>query len=114
MIRVTFVTSGKVVELEEPGNLLRASIRGQGGLPFKCGGGICGTCRSFIEAGREHCDAIKEREKKHLTEEELASGHRMACQTFVSGDVSVSWVPLKDRPPKPLPARPPLAPKPDA
>jgi ferredoxin len=94
MITVTFLTNGgKAVTAEENSNLLRVSIREQGGIPFKCGGGICGTCRCRIEQGLEHTDAVKPRERKHLSEEEIRQGYRMACQTFVNGDVTVSWQP---------------------
>ncbi|MFC7476154.1 2Fe-2S iron-sulfur cluster-binding protein [Dankookia sp. GCM10030260] len=94
MITVTFVSNdGKIVEAPETSNLLRVSLRENGGIPFKCGGGICGICKCRIERGREHADAIKPKERKHLTEAELAEGWRMACQTFVEGDVSVSWPP---------------------
>lgn len=92
MIRITFVTNqGKTAELAENTNLLRASLRAQGGIPFKCGGGLCGTCKCTIESGRENVDDIKPKERKHLTEEQLAQGRRLACQTFVHGDISVSW-----------------------
>jgi ferredoxin len=74
--------------------LLRVSLREKGGIPFKCGGGICGTCKCKIESGLEHTDEIKAKEKRHLTPEDFALGYRMACQTFIKGDVSVSWVPL--------------------
>ena len=98
MIKVTFITNGgKTVEAPEDSNLLRVSLREQGGIPFKCGGGLCGTCRCRIESGLENTDAIKPKERKHLTEEDFARGHRMACQTFLNGDVSVSWIPLADR-----------------
>ena len=98
MIKVTFITNnGKTVEAPDNSNLLRVSLREQGGIPFKCGGGLCGTCRCRIESGIENTDAIKPKERKHLTEEDFARGHRMACQTFVNGDVSVSWIPLPER-----------------
>ena len=98
---ITFVTSdNKVVTVAEKANLLRTSIREKGGIPFKCGAGICGTCKCKIEKGLENTDAIKDRERNHLSEADFAAGHRMACQTFVSGDVSVSWIPLALRPPK--------------
>lgn len=104
MIRVTFITNnGKTVEALDNSNLLRVSLREQGGIPFKCGGGLCGTCRCRIESGLEHTDAIKPKERKHLTEEDFRLGYRMACQTFLNGDVSVSWIPLSERrgsPPK--------------
>jgi len=89
---ITFVTNGmKTVAAEPPANLLRISLRENGGIPFKCGAGMCGTCRCHFDAGLEYADAVKPREKKHLTEADLAAGYRMACQTFVTGDVSISW-----------------------
>jgi len=96
---ITFLTNeSKVVTVAEKANLLRTSIREKGGIPFKCGAGICGTCKCRIEKGLENTDEIKDRERNHLTPEEFAAGHRMACQTFINGDVSVSWVPLALRP----------------
>ncbi len=94
MIQVTFLTNNaKVVSAPDNSNLLRVSLREQGGIPFKCGGGICGTCKCKIEKGVEHTDAIKPKERKHLSEEQFKQGYRMACQTFLTGDVSVSWQP---------------------
>jgi ferredoxin len=90
--QITFVTSGnKSVQAPENSNLLRVSLREKGGIPFKCGGGLCGTCRCLIEKGIENTDAVKPKERNHLTAEDLARGYRMACQTFVNGDISVSW-----------------------
>src|SRR6478752_4114033 len=111
MPTITFITNGnRTVTAPENSNLLRVSIREQIGLPFKCGGGICGTCRCLIEQGIEHTDRVKDKERKHLTEEELGKGHRMACQTFVLGDVSVSWIPLDQRKPRVVPSpQPPAA-----
>jgi len=100
MPTITFLTNNaKVVTAPENSNLLRISLREKGGIPFKCGGGLCGTCRCRIESGLEHTDAVKPKERNHLTEEELREGYRMACQTFImSGDVSVSWDPLRKPP----------------
>jgi len=98
MISVTFVTNGmKQVTAEENSNLLRVSLREKGGIPFKCGAGLCGTCRCRIEIGLENTDAVKPKERKHLTDEDLQNGYRMACQTFVTGNVHVSWIPLAER-----------------
>ena len=95
MATVTFITNeGKVATAPDNSNLLRISLREKGGIPFKCGGGLCGTCKCLIESGLENTDAIKDKERKHLTEADFAAGYRMACQTFVvKGDISVSWVP---------------------
>ena len=89
--RITFANTGIVAEAEPPASILRAAIREKAGLPWKCGGGLCGTCRCHIDAGAENLDAVKPKERKHLTEEELAEGWRMACQTFAKGDVTLSW-----------------------
>jgi ferredoxin len=98
MIQVTFLTNGaKVVSAPENSNLLRVSLREQGGIPFKCGGGLCGTCKCRIEQGLEHTDAVKPKERKHLSDEDLRQGFRMACQTFLNGDVAVSWT-LRPKP----------------
>ena len=97
-VEVTFLTNaGKTVTAPSNSNLLRISLREQGGIPFKCGGGICGTCRCRIEQGLEHTDAVKPKERKHLSEQDLAEGYRMACQTFVNGDIAVSWEPKPAR-----------------
>ena len=94
MIQITFLSNNaKTVSAPEGGNLLRISLREQGGIPFKCGGGLCGTCKCRVERGIEHTDEVKAKEKKHLTEDELKRGWRMACQTFVNGDIAVSWQP---------------------
>jgi ferredoxin len=94
MIKVTFQTNGaKVVTVPENSNLLRVSMQGEGGIPFKCGGGLCGTCKCRIEQGLEHTDKVKPKERKHLSEDEISRGYRMACQTFLNGDVTVSWQP---------------------
>jgi len=100
MVQVTFITNGnKVAGAPENSNLLRVSLREKGGIPFKCGGGLCGTCKCKIEVGIANTDAIKDKERKHLSEADFASGYRMACQTFINGDVSVSWIPLAERGP---------------
>lgn len=92
MIRITFITNdGLVAIAPENSNLLRVSLKEKGGIPFKCGGGLCGTCKCRIEEGLENTDAIKQKERKHLTPDDFEKGYRMACQTFVNGDIKVSW-----------------------
>lgn len=109
MIRITFLSNGgKTVEAAENSNLLRVSLREQGGIPFKCGGGLCGTCRCQVVEGIEHTDQIKPKERKHLSEADIANNMRMACQTFVAGDIAVAWsgspkVPDRMSAPAPLP-----------
>jgi len=98
-VEVTFVTNGgKTAQVPVGSILLRGSMRADGGIPFKCCGGICGTCRCFIEEGLENTKPPTKKEAKHISAEEAAQGHRLACQTTITGPVKVSWVPLEDRP----------------
>jgi aldehyde dehydrogenase (NAD+) len=101
MISIVFLTNGgKTVTAPDNSNLLRVSLRQQGGIPFKCGAGICGTCRCKIERGIEHTDKVKPKERKHLSDADVAAGYRMACQTFVEeGEVEVSWIQPHERAP---------------
>ena len=67
MASITFVTSGgKVVTADDNSNLLRVSLREKGGIPFKCGGGLCGTCRCHIDQGLENTDEVKPKERKRV------------------------------------------------
>ena len=68
MITITFITNdGKQATAPDNSNLLRVSLREKGGIPFKCGGGLCGTCKCRIETGIENTDAVKPKERNHLT-----------------------------------------------
>ena len=52
MVKITFLSNGgKVAQAPENSNLLRVSLKEKGGIPFKCGGGLCGTCKCRIEQG---------------------------------------------------------------
>jgi ferredoxin len=98
LVEVVFLTNGgKSVEVPAGSNLLRMSMRGEGGIPFKCGGGICGTCRCLLEEGKDNTAPVTKKERKHLSDEEIAEGWRMACQTTLTGPLKVSWVPLEER-----------------
>jgi ferredoxin len=89
---ITFESGdGRTVEVPIESNLLRVSLRESGGIPYKCGAGLCGTCRCRLVGAPGALDEVKAKERKHLSEAELASGWRMACQTFVRGDVRVHW-----------------------
>ncbi len=92
MPNIHFLTSGKVIEVPENSNILRMSLRYDGDLPNKCGGGICGTCVCKIEEGSGFLDKVKVQERRKLGEEWLEKGYRLGCQSFVTtGDVSISW-----------------------
>ena len=94
MPRIRFDTSDKEVSFADGDevNLLRVAIRNECGIPFKCASGNCGTDRVRVLEGADHCVPARRRERERLGEL-LDNGYRLACQTYVSGDVSVAWDP---------------------
>ncbi|WP_018132770.1 2Fe-2S iron-sulfur cluster-binding protein [Effusibacillus pohliae] len=92
MPRIHFASTNKSVEIEadRETNILRASIRYEGGIPYRCGGGLCGTCKIHIEQGAENLTPIKKQEIARLGDK-LQEGYRLACQTFTKGDVTITW-----------------------
>ncbi|MEH7331746.1 2Fe-2S iron-sulfur cluster-binding protein [Neobacillus drentensis] len=92
MPKIHFINSNKQLEVPENSNILRMSLRYDGELPNRCGGGICGTCVFKADNGAEFLDNVKIQERRKLGEEWLGEGYRLGCQTFVTnGDISISW-----------------------
>ncbi|MEX2416393.1 MAG: 2Fe-2S iron-sulfur cluster-binding protein [Paenibacillaceae bacterium] len=91
MPSITFLTTGKTIEIGKDANLLRSSIRFEGSVPYKCGGGLCGTCRVRIVEGQENLSNVMKKEIDRLGQEKIDQGYRLACQTFASGDVTLAW-----------------------
>jgi ferredoxin len=90
--KIHFVNSNKIQEVPENSSILRMSLRYDGELPNRCGGGICGNCVFKIEEGAEFLDKVKPQERKKMGEELLEKGYRLGCQTFVTdGDIKISW-----------------------
>jgi len=91
MPTLRFETSGKAIDVDKDANLLRTSIRYEGAVPYKCGGGLCGTCKVRIVEGREYVSKVMKKEIDRLGQERIDQGFRLACQTFITGDVTVAW-----------------------
>ncbi|MGZ4031501.1 MAG: 2Fe-2S iron-sulfur cluster-binding protein [Tumebacillaceae bacterium] len=98
MPTIHYGTSNKSVELPdgESYSLLRESIRNEAGIPYKCGGGLCGTCRVRVEAGAEHLTKVRKPEINKLGDD-IENGYRLACQTFTTGDCTLSWDPQESQ-----------------
>jgi ferredoxin len=94
MPRISFATSGREVDFadDDSVNLLRVAIRNECGVPWRCASGKCGTDRVLVEAGADNLSKPRRRERERLGEL-LDLGYRLACQTYVHGDVTVSWDP---------------------
>ena len=91
-MKICFITNNnQVVNFDEETSLLRVSIRYKAGMPFKCGGGICGTCRCVVEKGMKNTNKLTKKELNVLSQDEINSSIRLACQTIVNGSLSVSW-----------------------
>lgn len=104
MPTIRYSTSGEEHKFPEDDevNLLRVSIRYGCGVPFKCASGNCGTDAVHIDEGSEHLSPVRPKEHERLGEL-VDRGFRLACQTYASGDVTVSWddseppAPMSDR-----------------
>lgn len=94
MPTIRFSTSDKAVVFPDGDevNLLRVAIRNDCGIPFKCASGNCGTDRVRVVEGADHCVPPRRRERERLGEL-LDQGYRLACQTYVNGDVTLVWDP---------------------
>lgn len=95
MPRITFLTTGKVLDLPDDGdppNLLRVAIRNDCGLPWRCASGNCGTDRVRVVEGAGNITAPRKRERERLGEL-VDQDYRLACQSYVEGDISIEWDP---------------------
>jgi ferredoxin len=90
-MKIIFINNNQAIDIEENTSLLRASIRYKIGMPFKCGGGMCRTCICKVEEGIQNTNKLTKKELKLLTDEDIKSSKRLACQTIVSGSIAVSW-----------------------
>jgi ferredoxin len=95
MPTIRFLTTDRTVDFAEGDdvNLLRVAIRQECGVPYKCASGNCGTDRVRVVEGAENLERPRRRERDTLGEDLLAQGYRLACQTYVNGDVAVTWDP---------------------
>ncbi len=71
---VEFRRSGRVVRCEPGSTLLDAALRAGVSVPFSCGEGMCGTCKSTLLQGHvdmQHAGGIRPRE--------IAQGQVLVC-----------------------------------
>ena len=105
--QVVFQPSGRRGQIEEGRSLLQAAQELGVGIEAACGGAmVCGKCKVIPEFGsfdklklrseRENISELSPVERKILTEEEISSGYRLACCTYIRGDMVVS-VPKKSQ-----------------
>jgi len=89
-MNIKFLPEGKSVFLSAGCTVLDAAFSGNIDLASICGAkSLCGKCQVIILRGNENLSPISEQERKHLTEEKLHGGFRLACCAKVFGDVVV-------------------------
>ncbi|MEM3507013.1 MAG: ASKHA domain-containing protein [Candidatus Bathyarchaeia archaeon] len=97
--QITFQPEGKRATAKINENLLKIAQKASIGIDSTCGGrGICGKCRVIIRLGNEFLSNVSAIEEKHLSEEEIKKGYRLACLTTIikKGKIIVE-VPLESR-----------------
>lgn len=86
---ITFVNQNKTIKVEKGTTLLEAARSAGVVVEAPCNGmGTCGKCKVNIGAG--NLDKINYQDNLHkISDEELAEGYVLACQSEVLDDVSV-------------------------
>jgi uncharacterized 2Fe-2S/4Fe-4S cluster protein (DUF4445 family) len=87
-VKVTFEPEGKAAHVLPGSLILEAAARAGIIIETPCGGkGTCGKCRVVVQDG---CSEPTEDERGQLSAQELSSGLRLACQTKVVADTTVT------------------------
>ena len=87
-VKVTFEPEGKAAYVLAGSIILEAAARAGIIIETPCGGrGTCGKCRVVV---REGCSEPTDTERRLLEAGELAEGIRLACQTKVLADATVT------------------------
>ncbi len=87
-VKVAFQPTGRAVYVLPGTNVLEAAGRAGMTIETPCGGkGTCGKCRVQVTAG---AGEPSEADRRVLAAEELAAGWRLACQTAVQRDATIS------------------------
>ncbi len=87
-VRVTFEPDSRTVFVLPGTKMTEAAARAGLTLDAPCGGaGTCGKCRLLVTAGA--CEP-GDTDKKFFSDAELAEGWRLACQTAICGETTVT------------------------
>jgi len=86
---VHFLPDDLRISVERGASILSAAIAAGIHISASCGGkGVCGTCKVKVESGQ-----VKSTRNEKISSEEFTKGIRLACQSFVLGDLEVSILP---------------------
>ncbi len=88
MPKVTFSHTNISIEAEDGEWLYDVCDRADGGIPFSCKAGACGTCATEILEGGENLGEPSAREIRTLTANQLDTGiYRLPCLCDAHGEV---------------------------
>jgi len=86
---VTFQPDGKTVTVEKGFTISEAAASAKIAIDSPCGReGRCGKCKVIVSA--QNMESPNEAEDRFLSDEELSAGYRLACQTRILGDTTVT------------------------
>ncbi len=86
-IEVVYDGSKRILDAEEQLTLWHALVDAGVGESFYCGGkGLCGKCAVVLRAGKTEPN---EKERQIFSDEQLAAGFRLACQTMAHAGMLV-------------------------
>jgi uncharacterized 2Fe-2S/4Fe-4S cluster protein (DUF4445 family) len=88
MRTVTFLPGYRKIDVARGSTILDAAQRAGLNINVVCGGqGKCGKCVVYVQSGKTEFD--RQKYVRFFSEDELAKGACLACQTLVQGDLQV-------------------------
>lgn len=91
MVKVTFMPSGKTIEVKPRTNLMQAIIDADLPIGRSCNAqGICTKCLVIVHEGAENLSAPNILERKLKEKEKFADNMRVSCQTKILGPITIS------------------------
>lgn len=91
-LRILFLPENRYIVVKPGENLLKAAMNADVHINASCGGaGSCGKCRVIIENGE-----VERAPNPKLSEEDMAKGYALACQSLVKSDLEVR-IPIESR-----------------
>jgi uncharacterized 2Fe-2S/4Fe-4S cluster protein (DUF4445 family) len=92
-VTVDFEPEGKTAQLPVGSTIAEAAQKAKVGIRSECGGqGSCGKCRVIVR-NPSAVSETTQAERSHLSQAELESGYRLACQTKILRDVKIGIPP---------------------
>lgn len=89
MPTVTFMPSGRTIEVDAGTTVLVGAVSNGMAIPHECTNGICGTDIARVIAGVENLSEKTEAEEITLETMDAGPDDRLCCMARVTGDVTV-------------------------